>query len=244
MWRDRARREELYSTAGYWDSKARRYDGSKVSMWPNEDLNVLYHREQVALLRDLLPDVRGLDVLDVGCGTGRLSRHFAEAGARVRGFDFSEESVRIARALSPGASPAYEVRSLFGLDAVAEVDVAVSWGVLTVACRDENQLLDALRRVRRALRPGGRAVLLEPIHRGPLHRVLDLSLSRFLVLMGEAGFSVEAVRQLHFWPMRLVLAQFSPGRCLTRAAYAAGQVAMRAPGLRGLGDYKAVLARS
>ena len=38
----------------------------------------------------LLGDVRGLDVLDVGCGTGRHSVRLAVRGARVVGVDFSD----------------------------------------------------------------------------------------------------------------------------------------------------------
>jgi ubiquinone/menaquinone biosynthesis C-methylase UbiE len=37
----------------------------------------------------LLGDVRGLSVLDLGCGTGRHAVHLAEQGARVIGVDFS-----------------------------------------------------------------------------------------------------------------------------------------------------------
>ena len=49
-----------------------------------------------------LGDVRGLDVLDVGTGTGRHAIRLAEAGARVIALDFSDEMLAIARA-KPGA---------------------------------------------------------------------------------------------------------------------------------------------
>lgn len=39
-------------------------------------------------------------VLDVGCGTGRFSRRLDAAGLPVVGFDFSEESLRVARSRS------------------------------------------------------------------------------------------------------------------------------------------------
>lgn len=41
------------------------------------------------VVRRLYGDPRGLDVLDVGCGTGRWTHQLAEAGARVTAFDFS-----------------------------------------------------------------------------------------------------------------------------------------------------------
>lgn len=57
--------------------------------------------EQPEVERALGP-VRGLDVLDVGCGTGRHTLPVAEAGARVTGVDFSEEMLARLRS-KPGA---------------------------------------------------------------------------------------------------------------------------------------------
>ncbi len=49
-----------------------------------------------------LGDVAGLDVLDVGTGTGRHAIRLAAGGARVTGLDFSDEMLAKARA-KPGA---------------------------------------------------------------------------------------------------------------------------------------------
>ncbi len=49
-----------------------------------------------------LGDVRGLSVLDVGCGTGRHAVELAKAGAQVTGVDFSNGMLEKARA-KPGA---------------------------------------------------------------------------------------------------------------------------------------------
>jgi SAM-dependent methyltransferase len=46
---------------------------------------------------ELLPDVRGLMGLDVGCGEGHNTRLLAERGARVVGVDISEEFIRYAK---------------------------------------------------------------------------------------------------------------------------------------------------
>lgn len=48
-----------------------------------------------------LGDVRGLDVLDLGCGTGRHAARLAAAGARVTALDFSDAMVAKAHA-KPG----------------------------------------------------------------------------------------------------------------------------------------------
>src|SRR5947209_8965264 len=51
---------------------------------------------------ELLGDVRGRAVLDVGCGTGRHALRLAAAGAIVHALDFSEAMLQRARA-KPGA---------------------------------------------------------------------------------------------------------------------------------------------
>lgn len=67
----------------------------------DEELNplVMIEGSEVA---SLLGEVRGLRVLDVGCGTGRHAVALAGAGARVTGVDFSKGMLEKARA-KPGA---------------------------------------------------------------------------------------------------------------------------------------------
>jgi 2-polyprenyl-3-methyl-5-hydroxy-6-metoxy-1,4-benzoquinol methylase len=95
MLRNRRMRESIYTTADYWDAKAIEHEGDAVSMWPNNHLN--------------LPQLQRVRVLDVGCGTGRISRWLAAQGATVVGIDFSARSVEIARRLSEGDNPTYRV---------------------------------------------------------------------------------------------------------------------------------------
>ena len=54
-------------------------------------------------MREALGDVRGLAVLDLGCGTGRHALWLAEAGATVTAVDFSEGMLSEARR-KPGAA--------------------------------------------------------------------------------------------------------------------------------------------
>jgi SAM-dependent methyltransferase len=121
-----------------------------------------------ASLLDLLGDVRGLRVLDLACGHGRIARELARRGARVTGADVSD--VLLERARAAGADEPLGVAYL-------NVDVT-SAGALAgevfdaVACNhglaDIDDLDGVLATVERVLRPGGRFVfsLLHPCFPG------------------------------------------------------------------------------
>jgi 2-polyprenyl-3-methyl-5-hydroxy-6-metoxy-1,4-benzoquinol methylase len=57
--------------------------------------------------------VKGLNVLDVGCGLGDNAEYFSAAGAEVTAFDLVEQAVRWAKRRFPGTKVAYGVADLF-----------------------------------------------------------------------------------------------------------------------------------
>ncbi|CAN5923651.1 hypothetical protein BH11MYX4_BH11MYX4_04640 [soil metagenome] len=236
----RLNRENVYSAAAYWDWKATNLDDSSVSQWPNKALNAHYRAEHEALIAQAFGELSGKTVLEVGCGTGRISRYLAGRGARVTGVDFSANSIELARKASEGDNPSYRVQSVFDLADEGAYDLVVCWGVLTVACRNAGELLTALQGIRRALRPDGRLFLVEPIHRGPLHRVLNLSEREFCDVLVRAGFEVKSVEHMHFWPMRIALAYLPIPKPLTDVGYHAGQAVFDMFGKKRFGDYKAI----
>lgn len=239
----RRNRESIYSTAEFWDGKAEEMQGDAVSMWRNNHLNHLYQEEQASLIREAFPDVSGLRILDIGCGTGRLSRWFASQGAQVTGVDFSEKALQIARAQTADSNVRYIHLSMFELEYAEEYDAAFSWGSMTIACKEASELADVMHRVHSALVPGGRLLLLEPVHKGFLHRVLNMGTGDFLREMKRAGFDVEWLKNLHFWPARILLAYISWPAWLTRAVYHFGQRLMLLPFFGRMGDYKAISAK-
>jgi 2-polyprenyl-3-methyl-5-hydroxy-6-metoxy-1,4-benzoquinol methylase len=55
---------------------------------------------EIATIRELV-DLRGLQVVDIGCGDGRLSFECAREGASVLAFDPDEEAIDVAKASIP-----------------------------------------------------------------------------------------------------------------------------------------------
>jgi 2-polyprenyl-3-methyl-5-hydroxy-6-metoxy-1,4-benzoquinol methylase len=244
MWKERAIREDLYGTPEYWDGKAEKNLGNAISMWPNKNLDDLYHKEQSTLIEKYLPDVRGLKVLDLGCGTGRLSRYFAVRGASVLGIDFSPKTIEVAKKISPKNNPIYREMTIFDINEEKSFDLIISWGTIAVACKDREDLYEVMVKIRKSLRDQGKVFLLEPIHRGFLHRVLNMGLKEFCEVMVKAGFEIQEIINIHFWPMRLVLAFISWPKLLTAIGYYTGQLFLKLSRNGILGDYTAIYASS
>lgn len=239
--RSRRGREAIYSRPEFWDGKAADYQDSAISMFVNRNLNTLVEREQFAFMDLVLPDVAGKHILDVGAGTGRLSRHLARRGAMISSFDFAPAVVDIARRLNGDLPIEAAVMSVFDLDAEAAYDHASVLGCLSAACATPAELADAAQRLHRAVRPGGRVAMIEPFHQGFLHRVLDLPLDAVLEIFRTAGFTVTHRAELHFWPVRFLLSPIEWPRLITQPLHAAGEAILRLGGpSSGWGDYKCI----
>lgn len=222
MIKNRKDRSLLYNKKEYWDEEARNNDGSSVSMWPNKSLNQMYHESLNYFLGNFFSDVNGLKILDVGCGTGRLSREFSKRGASVKGIDFSELTLDVARRESRGHNIQFEQKSVFDLDET-DFDIVIVSGVLTVACSNENDLSEALKRVINASKKEGKILIIEPIHNSFLSRVLRINRSQFLMILNHMNVKIEYVDGLYFWPIRILLCYIDIPKQITEFFYYQGE---------------------
>lgn len=92
-------------------------------------------------------------VLELGCGTGALTRHLVDAGHRVVATDASPAMLELAREAVPDAE---ELRlSRLPDDLLPEADAVVSVGHVLSYLPDEASLEAALVAAAKVLRPGG-----------------------------------------------------------------------------------------
>ena len=123
-------------------------------------------------LRSYFKDLQGARVLDLGCGRGELSLELLDHGAAVVGVDISTTYIDESRAKARQGSHGKECVEFRVMDAHAlELDSA-SFDLVTGRGILHHLDLDVcLAEVHRVLRPGGRALFMEPLANNPLLRL-------------------------------------------------------------------------
>jgi len=124
--------------------------GLWASAYPPRPHNPLMEVEHETVLA-LLPEVRGLTVLDAGCGSGRYLRELGARGARAIGMDLSRAMLARARETTTRITRA-DLRAL-PFDAMS-IDLVVCG----LALGDLAEIELALTEIARVLRPGGRVI--------------------------------------------------------------------------------------
>src|SRR5215211_804918 len=174
----------------------------------------------------ILPDVKGLDVLDLGCGTGYWCAWFARLGARPVGLDLSEEQLKTARGLQEEHGIDFPLVHASAEDPPlpdGSFDLVFSEYGAAIWCDPDVWIPHA----HRLLRPGGRLIFLcqsvldslcSPLSEEPTQETLQrpqLGLGRIdwpppdegtdfhqphgerIKLLRDTGFEIEALHELY-----------------------------------------------
>jgi len=102
----------------------------------------------------------GSSLVELGCGSGWMTRFAARHGVRAEGYDISPEMIEIARAeaAAEGLHVTFEAGDYEQLDLGRRFDACLIYDALHHSERPELALTAA----HRALKPGGRLLLAEP----------------------------------------------------------------------------------
>ncbi|HWS58434.1 MAG TPA: class I SAM-dependent methyltransferase [Actinotalea sp.] len=136
--------------------------------------------------RDLeaLGDVRGLDVLELACGTAYFSAWLTRSGARAVAMDLSGEQLGTARRLQREVGPSFPLVQGDGERvplASGSFDLVVSEHGAAAWCDPERWLPEAAR----LLRPGGRLVFLTNSHLSALCVPAEEGVAQERLLRGQ-----------------------------------------------------------
>lgn len=133
--------------------------------YPAHAHNPVMMAEERALLSLLPADLRGLSIVDAGCGSGRYMRHALRRGAaHVHGVDLSPEMLERAAAGLDKELARGRVGLIHGnLDALPLPDDVADLTLCGLVIGHVEDLSRSLRELRRVTRPGG-VVLCSDVH--------------------------------------------------------------------------------
>lgn len=224
----------------YWARRATEPDTTSV-MWPNRTLNELVDRDQWRIIERHLPESRGT-VLDLGCGTGRMSTRLAARFDAYTGVDLAPMVEEAARR-HPRLADRYVASTV---DAwtypTSAFDLALSIACLVHAC-SADRLGEAASSIAGSIRPNGRLILIEPFHTNRLlTRGCRTTGREATALFEAAGLRVLASTSMMFFPNRIALGDGPFGRFpgFTRVAYELGERVVRG-GATFLSDYSVIV---
>ncbi len=151
---DRSPRFDPDAVRRAWDRAAEPYTAGQASGLDHYRYD-FFGPAQVAICGD----VRGLRLLDVGCGSGYFAREMASRGARVTAIDISPRMIELARRHELESPLGIEYQDvdaaeLAGLRLAGSFDMATS----CVALQDMPRVDHVFAAVREVLGPGGRFV--------------------------------------------------------------------------------------
>jgi ubiquinone/menaquinone biosynthesis C-methylase UbiE len=141
------------------DSSTRSWNAVAEDWAKHADVNDYRTHFLLPRMLDMIGDVRGRTILDLGCGEGGYARELARRGAQVTAVDGSERLIEIARsrASREGVDVLHVRANMSAMDAVpaAAFDLVVA----AMSLMDAEDYEGAVREMHRVLVPGGELLM-------------------------------------------------------------------------------------
>ena len=166
------------------------------------------------IVQELLPHIRSLRILDIGCATGRLLERLAEAGAtQLFGVDLAPRILEVAAEKLSKTGTLVDLRTADAEDCLPWDDESFDAVTLTGVLHHFFRPKDALAEVRRVLSPAGRVLIIDPCFFPPVRQILNAALhvaphdgdchfysaTEAAGLLVDLGFEVRRTRRVGLW---------------------------------------------
>lgn len=230
--------------SAYWRRRAGDA-GSAAVLWRNPDYNRLVRgreHEQISPVLAALP--AGAAVLDIGCGIGEVTRWLLaqRPDLRVTGVDFPEMVERAARELPPSERLEWVGSSADTFERPGAFDFVLSSACYS-AIRDRARCEAAITAGCRAVRPGGRLLMIDPFHRSKYLARVRMGADEVVALVRAQGLALERRGGILFWPLREMLSNSRASAPFVARWFARGESWLRHLGEDCWSDYKVLLFR-
>lgn len=140
------------------------------------------------ILASLQRECRSLsdtEILEAGCGTGRISHRLALAGAKVTCLDITQEALDLAQTVFGETPCQLRLGSILDMPKDAKSDLVWNAGVIEHFTTEDQRL--AISEFLAILNPGGKVVIYTPYSRSPVYR-----LGKFILeCLGRWPYGVE-----------------------------------------------------
>ena len=142
---------------------------------------------------NVMKNIEGKNILDLGCGAGESSVYFALKGAKVTAADISHEMLRVVNQLATKWNVQVDTKIVIGEDMELQsnyYDYVFGNGVLHHLDRKK-----AYNEIFRVLKPGGQAIFIEPLCYNPIISIYRL-LAKTVRTKNETPFRFSDFRYL------------------------------------------------
>lgn len=150
---------------------------------------------------EIAGDIKGKNILDIGCGRGEMIYYCVKRGARVLGMDYSEAAIEIARTTINKLLSELRTSAKAEVGDIVKYDFTEKYDIVFMIEIAEHmydwQLKAGLEKIRNILNPGGRLIIMTPNYLyekilSPLKRIINIPLN------------------LIKWPVRVLRGKYRP----------------------------------